>query len=97
MLRWLIYLGLMVLLMAIITTPTEKEWKEYAFSTVDTTSCKPAIRYNSYKIAFFPLFSLTTVRECTGIPEIKKPIQQINPDPYKQRKYLGLFGTFWKL
>lgn len=91
MLKWLGYISLMLLLMALITSPTEKEWKSYVYATVNK-NCKPVIQYHSYKIAWFPLFSVTSVRDC----EVEASIAS-HSNARREQKYLGLFGTFWRL
>lgn len=93
MLKWLGYLCLMALLLALITSPTEKEFRSFVFAQVDTTACKPVIQYNSYKITYFKLFSLSTVNQCDGrIVAGNKETAAL-----AEKKYLGLFGMFWKL
>jgi hypothetical protein len=92
MLRWMVYVALIVVLLALITSPTEKEFKTYVYNRVDTAHCKPLIQYTSYKLAYFRLFSLDYVKECK-----KARSAGHLPDTVKKQAYLGLFGTFWEL
>lgn len=99
MLRWLAYLCVAVLLIAVITSPTEREFRSFAASTADTSFCKPFVRYRPYRIMYFDLFSINTTRDC-GASHILEPNKTLmvadKPDRVEHR-YLGLFGTFWKL
>ncbi|MEO5564119.1 MAG: hypothetical protein ABIR18_11805, partial [Chitinophagaceae bacterium] len=65
MLRWILCVCLIALLLALNTSPTQKEFKAYIYNRVDTTHGKPLIQYNSYKLVYFDLFSLNYVREDT--------------------------------
>lgn len=101
MLRWLVYLVIAILLLALITAPTEREFRSYVYAqTPDTTLYKPFIQYRSYRLMYFDLFSISTAKECLpndGLLSKQGLAFDKSPSHTERRRYLGLFGTFWKL
>jgi hypothetical protein len=101
MLRWLVYLVIAILLLALITAPTEREFRSYVYAQApDTTLCKPLIQYRSYHLMYFDLFSINTVKEYfsnDGLLPKEGLAFDKSPRLAEKHRYLGLFGTFWKL
>jgi hypothetical protein len=101
MLKWIGYLLLAALIVAIFTAPSEDKFKKFAYTKVNTSVCQPYIDYSAYKV-IVTVFSIGHVKECvkTGIydPQTGRTVGTAYFPMYgKTQTYLGLFGTFWKL
>jgi len=97
--KWIGYLLLLALLVAFVTVPSQTKFEKFVSKKVSATACKPQITHQSYKI-----FSLDYVSECTSVRQIKnlQTGEYVNtniglPVYGAKKKYLGLFGRFWKL
>jgi hypothetical protein len=104
MLKWIGYLLIAAVLIAIATSPSEKKFTAFAYKNVDTAACKPFISHKEYKILFLRFFTVSTVKECKEIKKLQnlQTNQPLNSNVgipvYGQSKtYVGLFGRFWKL
>jgi hypothetical protein len=101
--KWVSYLLVIALIIAIITSPSIEKFKKFANNTVgDSSVCKPLVDYNSYKVVI-SVFGIGHIKKCTGTsgiynPQTGKPMPGIALPVYGESEtYLGLFGTFWKL
>ena len=103
MLKWIGYILLAAVVVALITAPSEKKFSKFVYNNMDTTACKPYVSHHPYKFFFVSLFSLSYAKECTEVRHLKNlqagnTIGGIGIPVYKEPvKYLGLFGKFWKL
>jgi hypothetical protein len=101
MLRWVVYLCVAIFLLAMITSPTEREFRSFAYNNTDTSYCKPYVHYQPYHVLYFDLFSINTTRArvAENKSTLSENMQTIKTTPVRihQQRYLGLFGTFWKL
>jgi hypothetical protein len=85
---------LIVLLAAVLTAPGSAKFNQYlAKKEKNTGICTVAnsVRHNSYKF-----FSFDYVDYC-DTTNTSKIINAIGLNKLKTDKYIGLFGTFWKL
>jgi hypothetical protein len=75
---------ILILAIAWFTVPTQEKFNKYLVKKEkDRNKCQDGTRYYSYK-----LFTVSYVDYCeAAIPSFKT----------RTDKYLGLFGTFWKL
>jgi hypothetical protein len=97
--KWVGYLLLLAILIAALTVPSQSKFEKFVNDKVNSTACKPSISHYSYKI-----FSLDYVSECTSVRKIQnlQTGEFVNtniglPVYGTRKKYLGLFGRFWKL
>lgn len=97
--KWIGYLLLAALILATITSPSEKKFEKFITEKFEKGTCKPLVIRQSYKV-----FSIYKAQECTRVGQISKlgtnEVVTINggiPVYGKEVKYLGLFGRFWKL
>jgi hypothetical protein len=98
--KWIGYLLIGAVLIALITSPSERKFKSFIYGQTDTAACKPVIIHKSFGIFSLRLFSIGTAIECKKISgtESIKILRRKNIGVLgKQEKYLGLFGKFWKL
>ncbi len=103
MLKWIGYLLLIALIIAIITAPSTDKFIKFANDKTSGSACKPLVDYRSYK-AVVTFFGIGHITECkkgtTGIydPQTKQTVGNLAIPAYGEREnYLGLFGKFWKL
>jgi len=102
MLKWIGYLLLLALLIAMITAPSTEKFTKFANEKINDSTCKPLVDYRAYKIAV-TFFGIGHIKECkgtTGIydPQSGKIVGKIAIPTYgESQTYLGLFGKFWKL
>ena len=83
---------LLVFVAALITEPSHEKFNKYlAKNGKNTGTCLGGTRHQSYKV-----FSLDYVDYCETISINSNNSIGINKK-LKTDKYLGLFGTFWKL
>ena len=101
MLRWVVYLCVAVMLIALITAPTEREFNSFVYASVDTSRCKPVVQYKSYHLMYLDFFSINKLRTCYSdskqLPEETGHAINKSLPPVTENRYLGMFGTFWKL
>ena len=102
MLKWISYLLIIALIIAIITAPSADKFTEFANNKMSGSACKPFVDYRSYKL-IVTVFGIGHIKECkgtTGIydPQAGKTVGNVPIRSYGDpQRYLGLFGTFWKL
>jgi hypothetical protein len=103
MLKWTGYILIIVLIIAIITAPSEEKFTKFANSKAGSPACKPYVDYQSYKV-IVTVFGIGHIRECKTTNAIYNPQTGQNvksnvalPVYGEKQTYLGLFGTFWKL
>jgi hypothetical protein len=102
MLKWIGYILLLALIIAMITSPSEEKFKKFAEDNASAAVCKPYVDYQSYKV-IVTVFGIGHIKECkktTGIydPQTGRTVGNIALPVYgEQQTYLGLFGKFWKL
>lgn len=104
MLKWIGYLLIVALIAAFATSPSEKDFKKFAYAKMDTVTCKPAIYHKDYKVLFLKLFTISSAKECKEMKPLRnlqtnEPLNsKVGIGVYgKEETYLGLFGKFWKL
>jgi hypothetical protein len=103
MLKWIGYILIAALVLAAITSPTEKKFQNFVYNKVDTTNCKPFVQHQAFRFLSVPVFSMNYVRECKRTNTLRdlktgQPIGILAVPVYgDMQRYLGLFGTFWKL
>ena len=102
MLKWIGYILLIALVIAIITAPSADKFNKFADEKAGSSSCKPFVDYRSYRLVV-TVFGIGHVKECTGTtgiydPQTGKTMGKVAFPVYgKSETYLGLFGKFWKL
>ena len=101
MFKWIGYLLVAALIIAIITAPSEENFKQFALEKTDTTNCAPYIDYKSYKV-IVTVFGIGHLKECkkTSIynPQTGGTVGKAGIPSYgEDQAYLALFGKFWKL
>lgn len=97
--KWSGLILLLLLIVALITTPSKTKFERFAEKNVSSLACKPLTTVDHYK-----LFSICSVSECKEVKQVYNPQTGQNsnlniglPSYGKKQKYLGLFGKFWKL
>ncbi len=97
--KWIGTILVLLLIVALITAPSQTKFERFAEKNVSTQACKPLITVAHYK-----LFSICSVSECKELKQVYNPQTGQNsnlniglPSYGKKQKYLGLFGKFWKL
>lgn len=103
MVKFFGYLFILLLLAAVITAPSSDKFRSFANNQVDTTTCKPFVEYEAYKI-LFTVCGVGHLRACKETRRIYDPktgtyldSKSAIPVYGEQQTYLGLFGRFWKL
>lgn len=103
MLKWIGYILIILLVVALVTAPSEEKFKKFAAGKTTSSNCNPWIDYKSYKIGF-TLFGIGHIKECKGTTNIYNPQTGMTvksnivlPTYGESETYLGLFGKFWKL
>ena len=102
MLKWIGYILLIALVIAIITAPSADKFAKFANNKTDSSACKPFVDYRSYKLVI-SVFGIGHIKECKGTTGIYNPqtgqtVGKVAFPVYgEQQTYIGLFGTFWKL
>jgi len=102
MLKWIGYLLIAALIIAIITSPSADKFTKFANNKTDTSACEPLVDYRSYKV-IVTVFGIGHIKECKGTTGINNPqtgqtMGKVALPAYGgEQTYLGLFGTFWKL
>lgn len=101
--KWIGYILLLALIIAIFTVPSEEKFKKFAESKAGNSTCKPYVDYRSYKliVSFFGIGHIQECKTTTGIydPKTGRTVTSNIALPVfgEKQTYLGLFGTFWKL
>lgn len=108
--KFLSWLGLLLVVLAIIasiTSPSDKKFTEFINNDKggDTMSCKPVITKSTDVKLFVRLASIKYVSYCnsktplviTGKEGEKIQTQYSIPNVTHRETYLGLFGRFWKI
>jgi hypothetical protein len=82
---------LIVFIAALITVPGHEQFNKYlAKKKKNIDTCLGGTRHNSYKV-----FTIDYVDYCE--PFTGRQLEPLIRKPTHTDKYLGLFGSFWKL
>ena len=98
--KWIGYILLLAIIVAIFTSPSENKFRDFIYTRMDTTICKPFVSHKSYGVGPVHFFSINTARECKRVNHIESVKILKNAGVAvlgKEENYLGLFGKFWKL
>lgn len=101
--KWIGYLLVIAIIIALITSPSEKKFRKFINNEMDTSVCQPSVQHKTYGLFSLHLFSIDVARECKDMRVLSTSHQNnlINkaaiPVYGKEVVYLGLFGKFWKL
>jgi hypothetical protein len=85
---------LIVLLIAVLTAPGSQKFNDYLVKKEKNTgicTVPNSVRHNSYKF-----FSVDYVDYCDSA-NTSKIINALSLNKTRTDRYIGLFGTFWKL
>jgi hypothetical protein len=100
--KWIGYILIIALIIAIFTAPSAEKFNKFAEEKTAGSTCKPYVEYKNYKL-LVSVFGIGYLKECKGSTRIYDPktgkyVGNVAlPNYSESQAYLGLFGRFWKL
>lgn len=100
--KWITIILVALLIVAIITAPSQDRFQKFAAEKTKDAPCKPYVDYRQYRIVV-TVFGIGHMRECKTPAALFNPatgttVTGVQLPVYGETEtYLGLFGTFWKL